>query len=160
MEKHLGAGFEAGVEGLKAWKLEQNNMTKKADFFFGPQNVRKSRRAKIELPQFKIPVAPVADQISFNRFATIKGPKLDPPGGGTFKGLHFLTPFLTRFLCMGVQNWTRKVESGFSLEVWFLSPPKHLLQLRWSNAETHQRHTSQHRVGNKDLEQGRAHAVS
>ena len=33
MEKHLGAGFEAGVEGLKAWKLEQNNMTKKADFF-------------------------------------------------------------------------------------------------------------------------------
>ena len=27
------AGFEAGVEGLKAWKLEQNNMTKKAGFF-------------------------------------------------------------------------------------------------------------------------------
>ena len=31
------------------WKLKQNNMTKKGPFF-GPQNVRKSRRAKMGLP--------------------------------------------------------------------------------------------------------------
>ena len=31
------------------WKLKQNNMTKKGSFF-GPQNVRKSRRAKMGLP--------------------------------------------------------------------------------------------------------------
>ena len=33
--------------------------------------------------------------------------------------------------------------------------PLHLLPLRCSNVETHQHHTSQHRVGNKGLEQGR-----
>ena len=44
--KHIRAGFEAGLEAVK---LEQNNMTKKGPFF-GPQNVRKSRRAKMGLP--------------------------------------------------------------------------------------------------------------
>ena len=33
----------------RPWKLEQNNMTKKGPFF-GPQNLRKSRRAKMGLP--------------------------------------------------------------------------------------------------------------
>ena len=33
----------------RLWKLEQNNMTKKRTFF-GPQNIRKSRRAKMDLP--------------------------------------------------------------------------------------------------------------
>ena len=33
----------------RLWKLEQNNMTKKGPFF-GPQNIRKSRRAKMGLP--------------------------------------------------------------------------------------------------------------
>ena len=33
----------------RLWKLEQNNMTKKGPFF-GPQNVRKSRRAKMGVP--------------------------------------------------------------------------------------------------------------
>ena len=33
----------------RLWKLEGNNMTKKGPFF-GPQNVRKSRRAKMGLP--------------------------------------------------------------------------------------------------------------
>ena len=42
------AGFEAGLEGLKPWKLKQNNMTRGP--FFGPQNVRKSSRAKMGLP--------------------------------------------------------------------------------------------------------------
>ena len=30
--KHVRAGFAAGLEGLKAMKLEQNNMTKKGPF--------------------------------------------------------------------------------------------------------------------------------
>ena len=51
--KHLRAsfeaGFEAGLEASSLWKLKQNNMTKKGPFF-GPQNVRKSRRAKMGLP--------------------------------------------------------------------------------------------------------------
>ena len=33
----------------KLWKFDQNNMTKKGPSF-GPQNVRKSRRAKMGLP--------------------------------------------------------------------------------------------------------------
>ena len=44
------AGFEAGLRASRLWKLEQNNVTKKVDPFFGPQNVRKSRRANMGLP--------------------------------------------------------------------------------------------------------------
>ena len=47
--KHVRAGFAAGLEGLKAMEIGANNMTKKGPFF-GPQNVRKSRRAKMGLP--------------------------------------------------------------------------------------------------------------
>ena len=43
--KHLGAGFEAGFEGLKALKLEQNNMTKNGAFLVLKMN-KKSRRTK------------------------------------------------------------------------------------------------------------------
>ena len=47
--KHLGAGFEtgfeAGFEGLKASKLEQNNMTKNGAFLVRKMN-KKSRRTK------------------------------------------------------------------------------------------------------------------
>ena len=50
MEKHLGAGFEAGVEGLKAWKLEQDNMTKKADFFFWSSKRKKKQARKNRTP--------------------------------------------------------------------------------------------------------------
>ena len=96
--KHLGAGFEAGLEaGLKGpqgyGNLIRNNMTKKGPVF-PPQNVRKSRRAKMGPSQFKIPAAAVAGQTSFNldikRFQqifthTMKVPKkLDPPGVTTF----------------------------------------------------------------------------
>ena len=35
-------------QASRLWKLEQNNMTKKGPF--GPQNVRKSRRAKMGVP--------------------------------------------------------------------------------------------------------------
>ena len=58
---------QASRQALRAsrlWKLEQN-MTKKGPFF-GPQNVRKSRRAKMGLPSLKIPAAAVAGQISFD----------------------------------------------------------------------------------------------
>ena len=52
--KHIGAGFEAGFEaglkGLKAWKMERNNMTKKGAFF-GPQNVTKAAAQKRGFPE-------------------------------------------------------------------------------------------------------------
>ena len=75
-------------------------MTKKGPFF-GPHNVRKSRRAKRGLPssRFQSQLLLVKSASTwnkrFNRFATMKGPKLDPPGGTTFdfKGVHFLTLF-------------------------------------------------------------------
>ena len=79
-------------------------------------------------PQFKIPAAAVASEINFNlketfhRFATMKGPKLDPPGGTTFdfKGVHFPTPFLNTFpLHEGPKLGPQQVESGASLEVRF-----------------------------------------
>ena len=47
--KHVRAGFAAGLEGLKAMEFGAKHMTKKGPFF-GPQNVRKSRRAKMGLP--------------------------------------------------------------------------------------------------------------
>ena len=60
-----------------------------------------------------------------------------------------LTPFLNTFpFKNGPSGWIR-----CPLEGPVLSPPLHLLPLRCSNVETH--HTSQHRVGNKGLEQGR-----
>ena len=51
--KHFGASFEAGLEagleGLKAMEIGENNVTKEGPCF-GPQNVRKSGRAKMGLP--------------------------------------------------------------------------------------------------------------
>ena len=64
-------------------------MTKKGPLF-GPHNVRKSRRAKRGLPssRFQSQLLLVKSASTwnkrFNRFATMKGPKLDPPGGTTF----------------------------------------------------------------------------
>ena len=71
------------------WKLQQNNMTKKGPFF-GPQNVRK---------KFKLPLAAAAGQISYNlkkhlnRFATMKGPKLDFLDHFWFQGGPLSDPF-------------------------------------------------------------------
>jgi hypothetical protein len=84
----------------------------------------------------------------------MKGPKLDPPGGTTFdfKGVHFLTPLETRFLCTGVQNWTLNrlnpvppCRSGFKP----IQAPSSAALFQCRNA------SNQHRVGNKSLEQGR-----
>jgi len=47
--KHIRAGFEAGLEGLKAMEIGAKQYDKEGPFF-GPQNVRKSRRAKMGLP--------------------------------------------------------------------------------------------------------------
>ena len=44
-----GQASRQALTASRLWKLEQNNMTKKGPFF-GPQNVRKSRRAKMGLP--------------------------------------------------------------------------------------------------------------
>ena len=44
-----GQASRQASRASRPWKLEQNNMTQKVPFF-GPQNVRKSRRAKMGLP--------------------------------------------------------------------------------------------------------------
>ena len=83
----------------------------------------------------------------------MKGPKLDLQGGPLLisSGSTFW-PFFKHVSFAGGSktgpstDWIRCLLGGP-----VLSPPKHLLQLR----ETHQRHTNQHRVGNKGLEQGR-----
>ena len=62
--KHVRAGFAAGLEGLKAMKLEQNNMTKKGPFLTSKRKKKQAR--KNGPPQFKIPAAAVAGQISFD----------------------------------------------------------------------------------------------
>ena len=80
----------------------------------------------------------------------MKGPKLDLQGGPLLisSGSTFW-PFFKHVSFAGGSktgpstDWIRCLLGGP-----VLSPPKHLLQLR----ETHQRHTNQHRVGNKGLE--------
>ena len=47
--EHFGAGFEAGLEGLKAMEIGEKQYDKEGAFF-GPQNVTKSRRAKMGFP--------------------------------------------------------------------------------------------------------------
>ena len=54
--KHLGAGFEAGLEGLK---------DKEGARFWSSKRKKKQAR-KNGPPQFKLPLAAVAGQISFN----------------------------------------------------------------------------------------------
>ena len=73
-------------------------------------------------------------------------------GAKTFKGVHFLTPLETRFLCTGVQNWTLNrlnpvppCRSGFKP----IQAPSSAALFQCRNA------SNQHRVGNKSLEQGR-----
>ena len=50
-----GQASRQALRASRLWKLEQNNMTKKGPFF-GPQNVRKSRRAKMGLPSMWIKI--------------------------------------------------------------------------------------------------------
>ena len=48
-----GQASRQALRASRLWKLEQNNMTKKGPFF-GPQNIRKSRRAKMGLPNPRV----------------------------------------------------------------------------------------------------------
>ena len=78
------ASTQASSQASRAsrpWKLEQNNMTKKGPFF-GPQNLRKSRRAKMGLPSMSlssISKHPTAGTLSwrFIRLASGKIPKVN-----------------------------------------------------------------------------------
>ena len=51
--QHVRAGFAAGLEGLKAMEIRAKQYDKEGPFF-GPQNVRKSRRAKMGLPSLSL----------------------------------------------------------------------------------------------------------
>ena len=79
----------------------------------------------------------------FNKFATMKGPKLDLRGDHFwFQGGPLSDPFLNMFPLHGGSktgpstDWIRCLLGGP-----LLSPPKHLLQLPCSNIETHQTNT-------------------
>ena len=67
--KHFGAGFEAGLEasleGLKAMEIEAKQYDKEGTRFWTSKRKKKQAR-KNGPPQFKIPAAAVAGQISFN----------------------------------------------------------------------------------------------
>ena len=59
---------QASRQALRAsslWKLEQNNMTKKGALFWTSKRKKKQAR-KNGPPQFKIPAAAVAGQITFD----------------------------------------------------------------------------------------------
>ena len=59
------AGFEAGLEGLKAMEIGAKQCDKEGTFFWTSKRKKKQAR-KNGPPQFKIPAAAVAGQISFN----------------------------------------------------------------------------------------------
>ena len=127
------AGFEPGLEGLKAMEIGAKQYDKKGPFF-GPQNLRKSRRAKMGLPSSRFqPQLVLVKSAStwnkrLNRFATMKVPKRDQ--NWTLQGLqgdHFWfqagplsDPFLNTFpLHGGPKMDPQQVESGASLKVRF-----------------------------------------
>ena len=67
--KHLRAsfeaGFEAGLEGLKPMEIEAKQYDKEGALFWSSKCKKKQAR-KNGPPQFKLPLAAVAGQISFN----------------------------------------------------------------------------------------------
>ena len=123
-----GQASRQALRASRLWKLEQNNMTKKGPFF-GPQNARKSRRAKMGLPSSRFqPQLLLVKSAStwnkrLNRFATMKGPKRDRTlQGGPFlisSGSTFWPLFEARFLCTGSKMDPQQVESGASLKIRF-----------------------------------------
>ena len=64
--EHFGAGFEAGLEGLKAMEIGAKQNDKEGAFFWCSSKRNKKQAPKNGPPQFKIPAAAVAGQISFN----------------------------------------------------------------------------------------------
>ena len=67
--KHLRAsfeaGFEAGLESLKPMEIEAKQYDKEGTLFWSSKRKKKQAR-KNGPPQFKLPLAAVAGQISFN----------------------------------------------------------------------------------------------
>ena len=63
--KHVRAGFEAGLEGLKAMEIRAKQCDKEGTLFWTSKREKKQAR-KNGPPQFKIPAAAVAGQISFS----------------------------------------------------------------------------------------------
>ena len=63
--KHVRAGFEAGLEGLKAMEIGTKQCNKAGALFWTSKREKKQAR-KNGPPQFKIPAAAVAGQISFS----------------------------------------------------------------------------------------------
>ena len=63
--KHLRASFEAGLEGLKPMEIEAKQYDKEGALFWSSKRKKKQAR-KNGPPQFKLPLAAVAGQISFN----------------------------------------------------------------------------------------------
>ena len=59
------AGFEAGLESLKPMKIEAKQYDKEGTLFWSSKRKKKQAR-KNEPPQFKLPLAAVAGQISIN----------------------------------------------------------------------------------------------
>ena len=63
--KHVRAGFAAGLEGLKAMEIGAKQYDKEGALFWTSKRKKKQAR-KNGPPQFKIPAAAVAGQISFS----------------------------------------------------------------------------------------------
>ena len=63
--KHVRAGFGAGLEGLKAVEIGAKEYDKEGTLFWTSKRKKKQTRRNGP-PQFKIPAAAVACQISFN----------------------------------------------------------------------------------------------
>ena len=63
--KRVRAGFEAGLEGLKAMEIGAKEYDKEGALFWTSKRKKKQARRNGP-PQFKIPAAAVACQISFD----------------------------------------------------------------------------------------------
>ena len=63
--KHVRAGFEAGLEGLKAMEIGAEEYDKEGALFWTSKRKKKQARRNGP-PQFKLPAAAVACQINFN----------------------------------------------------------------------------------------------
>ena len=97
--KHLRASFEAGfaagLEGLKAMEIGAKQYDKEGPFF-GPQNVRKSRRAKMGLRSTTtITTATTTTATTTTTTITTSSPLQAPPLQASlrFKPLHLEAPF-------------------------------------------------------------------
>ena len=111
---------QAALRASRLWKLEQNNMTKKGPFL-GPQNVRKSRCAKMGLPSSRFQPKLLLVKSACHNEGAEKGTKTRPSRGTIFdfKRVHFLIPFKSTFSCTGIQKWTLSRLNPVPLKVRF-----------------------------------------